>query len=244
MRFHLRLGAALAALSLAAPAWSAVSIDEYSDSGSFSCGFPGFALMSGGMAFGTRLVSASCNRIVSGGSALVGGGTMQFGFSDLTSANGAVQFSQRADFQPLVPGVKPPIDLTEGGLNGGLEIRLRADSDLTMSLTLGNGVASGSVTLQLDPTADFQTLFVPFASLGGVAVASSLTSVDYRFSDTTPQPQTLPGLGEFGSSGSGEIDYIRAVAAVPEPGTWALMLAGVAGLVLSRRVSGAPRAPA
>jgi hypothetical protein len=120
-----------------------------------------------------------------------------------------------------------PVDLTEGGLNNTIDIRIIAnDKPGQITLNFGDGTTNSDFTFTLPDYSNTYplNLSIPFASWTGVDFSQ------------------IKGAGMFLDLLSSEdlrIDYISAnsAAPVPEPSTFLLLGAGIAGIGLMRRRS-------
>ena len=97
----------------------------------------------------------------------------------------------------------------------------------------GGGVGGANVYFTLHPLGFSTTPLDLTVSIGGVTVTGS--SDHFSFTGTPGTPYTLDISGTTDASAVGA-SYIGAIQAVPEPATWALMLAGIAvGAGVARR---------
>ncbi len=229
MRITVISAAMLAAafLSAAAPAEAAtVVIDDFDTDQSFSsCNLPGLQNQAGAMIYGQRLFSGGCQKLQAGGTMTVASGELSY------SAGGTQSIGVNAFYSAILPpgSGNPPVavDLTGGGSNDGLLMRIHVTGHTLFTLTVANASESASRQIDLAPGASFIDLALPFASFSAASASlwQSATSVSYSIADPGPvAPNTL-------YSASGQIDFIRAV---PEPGTGVMLCLGV--LALAGRV--------
>jgi Lamin Tail Domain/PEP-CTERM motif len=120
-------------------------------------------------------------------------------------------------------GGVPPAGLTIGNYSGG-GVGLSTGGD-AVNIFNGSGVLQAGVSFGASPTASPFGTFDNTAGLSGVAISQlSVVGVNGAFAVGGVAPNPV----EIGSPG---------IAAIPEPGTYALMLAGLAliGAVVHRR---------
>lgn len=208
-----------------------VVIDDFDTGQSFSsCDFPPFGNQAGAMIYGRRVFIGGCQKFQAGSNVTVASGELSYG------AGGTEAIVLDAIYSatlPLGSGNAPvAVDLTSGGTNDGLLIRIHVTGHTLFTFTVANASESASRQIDLAPGASFIDLALPFASFSAASASlwQSATSVSYSIVD--PGPAAANGFYRA----SGEIDFIRAV---PEPGTGAMLCLGVLALAgVARRRAG------
>lgn len=203
-----------AALALAPVAQAMVIVDDFNTDQNFSTStVPGLALVSGDMLFGKRLTSGPGGRFY-GATAKVSGGVLDYSAGGLSYSQLNLTYASNL----LTTDAPVPVDLTEGGINDRLVIRIEPDSATRLTVTLSSGAESASHTFALAASGSWIDLSLPFADFipAGSLLASSVTQVSLSFVGPTDTSYAT----------AGRVDFVRAV---PEPSTMQLLMIGLLG---------------
>ncbi len=148
--------------------------------------------------------------------------------------------------------------LTDTRMNTGLQntaVFLNATNQLGTNATLANGSSLNSGAGSADYVTGKQNLFgaqytatfTPVSDIGTEArfalvqnsLATTASVTNYSTAGAAIADITDPGVATWLLSSDGNLSYTAAVAAVPEPGEWAFMMAGfgLVGMIARRRAA-------